>query len=112
MDTFNPPIPPQEGAQGTTRFNVTEIVFGDGYVSSFGNGLHNKFQVWPMTWKGTVAEITPIRDFFDAHAGYKKFLWTPPLGVQGYYVVKEYSPLVEAAGNAQITATFEQRFAP
>lgn len=112
MDTFNPPIPPQEGPSGSNKFNVSEISFGDGYVSSIGEGMNNKRQTWPLTWKGTDAEIIQIRDFFDTQDGYKRFLWTPPLGVQGQWVVKEYSLTPEAAGNAKISASLEQRFGP
>ena len=77
-----------------------------------GEGLNPKIQTWPLTWKGTEAEVQPIADFFDDHEGYKRFLWTPPNGVQGYYAVKEYSYIPSAAGNLVLTATLEQRFAP
>lgn len=112
MDTFSPPIPPQEGPSGEVKFNVTEIGFGDGYVSSFGEGMNNRIQSWPMVWRGTDAEILPIRDFFDDHSGFVRFLWTPPHGTQGQYVVKSYTLVPEAAGNAQISATLIQRFGP
>ena len=110
--TFTPVIPPQEGPNGSVRYTMTEIRFGDGYISSIGEGLNPKSQAWPLTWKGTNAEIQSIIDFFDLHTGYKRFLWTPPFGVQGYYCVKEYGIVPEAAGNASLTATLEQRFAP
>ena len=112
MDTFTPPIPPQEGPSGEFKFNVIDIAFGEGYVSSFAEGMNNRLQTWPMTWKGTDAEVLPIRDFFDAHNGYQRFLWTPPHGVQGQYVVKNYTLVPSAAGNCQITATLIQRFGP
>lgn len=112
MDLFDPPIPPQERPSGDVRFSFKEISFGDGYVTSFGEGLHNKFETWPLTWKGTDAEILPIRDFFDAHAGYIRFLWTPPHGTQGQYVVQGYTLSPEAAGNSQISATLVQRYGP
>lgn len=111
-DTFIPPMPPKSGPSGNVRFNVTELRFGEGYVSSMGEGMNNRRQSWPMTWEGTDAEIEIIADFFDAHEGYKKFFWTPPMGVQGLYIVKEYSLIPEAAGNATINALLEQRFAP
>lgn len=110
--TFTPPIPPQEGPSGDVSFNMREIRFGDGYIESMGEGLNTRSQVWPLTWKGTDAEIQEIADFFDLHSGFQRFYWTPPLGVQGYYCVKKYTLIPEAAGNASINATLEQRFAP
>jgi Phage-related protein len=110
--TFTPAIPPQGGPSGSVKFSMVEIRFGDGYISSMGNGLNTKSQIWPLTWVGTESEIDAIRDFFDLHEGYKRFLWTPPMGVQGYYCVKEYTLIPEAAGNASINVTLEQRFAP
>lgn len=111
-ETFNPPIPPQEGPSGDQIFAVHEIRFGEGYVSTFGEGMNEKVQVWPLTWKGTDAEIEQIKDFFDARKGVESFFWTPPFGVQGYYIVKKYTITPEAAGNASLSATLEQRFAP
>lgn len=109
---FNPPIPPQEGPNGENIFNITSVKFGEGYEQNMGEGLNPKRQSWPLTWAGTDAEINPIADFFDLHEGYKSFLWTPPRGVQGRYVVKRYSHIPEAAGNAKLSATLEQVFYP
>lgn len=112
VDTFNPPIPPQTAPNGEGRFNVSEIQYGEGYVGALGEGINNHRQIWPVTWKGSNAEILEIRDFFVAHKGFISFYWTPPLGVQGLYRVKAYNLVPEAAGNASISATLEEYFAP
>lgn len=112
-DLFNPALPPQEGPDGTVKFNVSEIRFGEGYIGAVGEGINEKVQSWPLTWVGTDAEINPIRTFFDDHYGYESFLWTPPNDVtQGRYRVKEYRYTPMAAGNAKLMATLEQVFYP
>lgn len=111
-EVFTPPIPPQEGAEGDVTLRSTDIRFGDGYRQITGVGMNSKEQVWPLRWVGTEAEVTPIRDFLDLHAGYIPFFWTPPLGVQGKYICKGYRPVAAAAGNFTLSATFEQVFTP
>lgn len=111
-DIFNPPIPPQEGPSGLKRFVVNEIKFGEGYTSRFGDGLNANDQQWPLSWKGTTAEIEPIKDFFDAHNGYESFYWTPPMDTQKMFVVKEYTLVPEAAGNYTLNATLIQSYHP
>lgn len=110
--TFAPAIPPQSGPSGSKKFTVNKIKFGDGYTSRFGEGINDSEQNWPLSWKGTDAEITAIKNFFDAHKGYIAFYWTPPFGVQGLYVVEEYGLVPEAAGNATLNATLVQTFHP
>lgn len=112
VDTFNPPIPPQEGPSGEVNYNAVDVRFGEGYVASFTEGMNEEFQSWPLTWKGTDTEIQPIVDFFRAHKGYISFYWTPPFGVQGLYRVKNFAITPEAAGNASVSATFMQVYAP
>lgn len=112
MAVFNPPVPPQEDPQGATTFNVSRIRYGDGYEGALGEGMNEKIQDWPVTFVGTDAEIIPIRDFFDQHRGYVRFQWTPPLGVQGWYRVESYTIIPSSAGNAKITATLHQVYAP
>lgn len=109
---FNPALPPQEEPSGEAVFNITEVKFGEGYVGANGNGFNEKSETWPLTWAGTYAEITPIRDFFDTHKGYIAFYWTPPLGVQGLYRVKRYSLIPSSGDNAKLSAVLEQVFAP
>lgn len=111
-DTFSPAIPPQAGPSGSKKFIVNKIRFGEGYTSRFGEGINSSEQVWPLSWKGTDAEIEPIKNFFDAHSGYQSFYWTPPMGAVGYYVVEEYNLIPDAAGNSTLNATLVQSFHP
>lgn len=111
VDTFNPTIPPQEEPSGDISYRLSESQFGDGYRQIVGDGLNVKVQKWPLTWKGTVAEVDPIRDFFDAHIGIS-FYWTPPNGVQAKFLVKGYQEIPAAAGNMTLVATLEQMYTP
>jgi len=100
------------GAQGDVTLRIRSARFGDGYSQEVADGIHNKIQNWPMKFSGTKARVLQIQDFLDRHGGYISFYWTPPLGVQGLYKAKKYTPAVEAAGVYSISATFEQAFAP
>lgn len=108
--TFNPTLPPQEGPSGNNRFRVHMVSLGEGYSSAFGEGMNQKVQSWPLSWKGTASEVLPIRDFFDAHLGHRSFYWTPPYGTQGRYQVTEYELVPHSADNVTLSATFEQVF--
>ena len=88
-DTFAPTLPPQEEPTGDINLRVKQTAFGDGYRQIIGDGLNTKQQNWPLTWKGTITEVDPIRDFFDAHVGVS-FNWTPPNGVSGRYICTGY----------------------
>jgi len=111
--TFTPPVPPQEEPNGDVSFNVRETKFGEGYVQTVGDGINTKRQDWSFTFHGTDAEITSIKNFFDARNGYETFYYTPPYeSTAKLFIVKRYQLIPSAAGNGRITATFEQRFAP
>ncbi len=111
VDTFNPAIPPQEEPQGEVMLRVRKTQFGDGYSQVGGDGLNPKVQNWPLVFRGTTAEITPIRDFMDAHIGIS-FYWTPPLGVQGRYACFGYQLIPAVNNNYQLNVKLEQVFFP
>lgn len=112
VETFNPPMPPQTAPSGEGRFAVQEIQFGDGYVGTFTEGMNGHRRSWPVTYKGSIAEIEEIIAFFIRHRGAVSFIWTPPIGPVGRWRVKSYSPVPEAGDNATLTATFEEFFIP
>ncbi|RAU39253.1 phage tail protein [Pseudomonas sp. RIT411] len=103
---------PLSGAQGQIDHRTRTSQFGDGYAQVVGDGPNNRSQSWPLTFKGRRETIIEIRDFLDRHAGYRSFLWTPPLGSIGFYRAKEVS--ISPVGGAvyTLTATFEQAFHP
>lgn len=103
---------PLAGAQGDVILRTLSARFGDGYQQDAADGINNKVQSWPLRFVGDADFIEAIQDFLDRHAGAKSFYWTPPLGVQGRYKVKQYSPAAQAGLVYALTATFEQAFAP
>lgn len=111
-DVFAPAIPPQEDPSATVRNRVRRTQFGDGYAQVVTDGLNVRVQRWPLSYKGTDAEINVIRAFVDSHVGIS-FLWTPPLGVQGRYLfTEEYGLVPSSAGWATLNVTLEQVYFP
>lgn len=106
------PFDIQAGAQGKVKHRVRKAAFGDGYVQRVGDGLNPKTQRWPVSFTGTEEEAQAIADWLDAHPGHISFLWTPPLGVQTYWVCEEYDIAATEIDTYTISATFEQSFVP
>lgn len=103
---------PAPDVQGETTLRTRTAQFGDGYAQTTGDGLNNKAQSWPLSFTRREAEAQAILDFFDRHAGYKAFRWTPPLGELGLWRVSQQSLRPLGGGLYTITATFEQAFHP
>lgn len=97
---------------GTATYRVLKAQFGDGYAQTAADGINNKSQTWPLQFRGVLANIAPIRDFLDARSGYQAFLWTPPMGAQGYYKCTGHTLKPMGAGKYELAATFEQAFQP
>lgn len=97
---------------GTGDFLVKEARFGDGYRQTSADGLNNESQQWPISLVGREPKIRAALDFLRARKGGVSFLWTPPLGDQGYYLCKTYSATPHGNGVFTLTATFEQTFQP
>lgn len=97
---------------GTKTFRVLTAQFGDGYKQSTADGINNVSQSWPLSFTGRASDITPIRDFLDARAGWQSFYWTPPLGTQGLYKCPSYEVKQIGSDVWQISGTFEQSFQP
>lgn len=104
---------PRVEPDGTSRFRVLSARFGDGYSQEVGDGINNETRSWPLEFVGYEREIKPIRDFLRRHAGFRPFLWTPPMEAEaGLFTVLEVR-LRPMGGKAYtLTATFEERFAP
>lgn len=103
---------PQRDTQGDITYRTRTAQFGDGYAQVVGDGINNEQQSWPLTFVRGTDEAEAIRDFFKRHAGYKAFLWTPPLGELGLWRVTTHSLRPMGGGVYTITATFEQAFHP
>lgn len=96
---------------GGGDFTVVESKFGDGYAQNTVIGLNNEVQKWSATTTGFTSEIAAPLAFIRAHKGLS-FLWTPPLGVEGYYTCKSYKPTNQGGSVWTLTMEFEQVFFP
>lgn len=99
---------PINSPQGEIKFRRTVAQFGDGYRQAVGDGINNKMQSWPLQFQGSAAELAPMLDFLDRHAGVMAFYWTPPLGVQGVYEAVGYNPVPVGGGVYTVSVTFQQ----
>lgn len=106
--TWCPSVEPQ----GTINYRTLIARFGDGYQQTMGDGINNRIQSWPLEFTGKEETIKPILTFLDKHAGFRSFLWTPPLGEQGYYKAVQPQLTALGAGNYTLSVTFEQIFKP
>ena len=107
------PFTVDAGTNGATTFRVKKAQFGDGYTQRAQDGINSSTRKWNITVAERYAfEMQPIKDFLDARAGARSFLWTPPNGVQGFYICEGYSESPAVAGLTTLTAVFEEDFAP
>ncbi len=101
------------GTSGQGVFRTRSARFGDGYVQDAGDGLNNEMQTWTHSASDLDSDtLDEIMYFLRAHKGYKKFYWTPPNGVQGCYVCKQYTMNPGEGELRTFTAVFEQRSMP
>lgn len=98
---------------GGGDFTINEAKFGDGYTQSVAIGINAEVQRWSVSTNAYEAEMRDdIVAFLRSHKGVV-FYWTPPLGVQGYYVCKDgWKSNYQGGGLWVISLTFEQRFMP
>ncbi|MCD0495908.1 phage tail protein [Achromobacter sp. MY14] len=97
---------------GATTFRRLTAQFGDGYRQVAGDGINNKVQSWPLTFAGSKAEMQAVLAFLDRHAGIASFLWTPPMGTEGYYEAPTYNLNPVGGDTYTVSATFQQVFKP
>ena len=111
-DTFN--VCPTPDSQGTTTLRTRVAQFGDGYSQAVPDGINNRVYAWALVWRGKSATMAPIAAFLDAHQGATSFYWTPPgLGSpQGLYRCASYTAQCQGNDAWQVSATFQQVFAP
>ena len=109
-DTFNYPL--QAGSAATVKHRTRKAQFGDGYSQGVGDGVNVTTKDWNVKFWGVPSVIDPIRTFLDTHHEGNSFYWTPPRGVQGYYVCNGYTETPGDADQVTITALFEQVFRP
>lgn len=113
MALFNPSIPPQVDPSGQHRFRSNRVQFGDGYMAVTGDGMNSKDTTWTVTYRGTDAEINPIKAFLNTHGTHQSFEWVDPEGVLGrYLMVDGYDETPSDSGNNEIRVTLLRKNVP
>ncbi|WP_341767799.1 phage tail protein [Achromobacter spanius] len=97
---------------GTVTFRRLTAQFGDGYRQVAGDGINNKVLSWPLTFAGTKRDMEAVAAFLDRHAGIASFLWTPPMGTEGYYEAPTYNINPLGGDVYSVSTTFQQVFRP
>lgn len=97
---------------GTASFRRLTAQFGDGYRQVAGDGINNKVQSWPLTFSGDKKDMAALAAFLDRHAGIRSFLWTPPMGEEGFYEAPAYTLNPVGGDVYSVSATFQQVFRP
>ena len=105
-DTFTWPVTTESSGGG--EFKTTRTAFGDGYSQEVANGLNNEEQKWSVVFVGNKPEVETVLAFIRAKYGAQSFYWKPPLGVQGFYRCKKYTPRREGGFVWTLTMEFEQ----
>jgi phage-related protein len=95
----------------TISYRVVETQFGDGYKQTSTDGINTKDESYTFKVHALEKEARQIMAFFDEHAGWKSFLWTPPLGELGLYTCVDPKPKAEGGGLYSISGTFVKSFA-
>lgn len=102
---------PDNGAECEYKPRILSGQFGDGYEQRVADGINHNPESHSLTWSAqTLAERNAIVDFLKARGGVEAFNWTPPAGVAGTYVCKEWSASPTTAIAHRVTATFTQVF--
>jgi len=109
MEIFTWPF--RRNLRGRISHRTLSAQFGDGYSQEAEDGINARGESWPLEFFGTEQELLPIKEFLDRHGGWKRFLWTPPLGVQGVFknATGEYELVPLGGGWFTLTVTFKSR---
>lgn len=95
----------------TIGYRVIETQFGDGYVQTSADGINTKDESYQIrVVLKSEAEATEVMDFFDRHAGYKTFLWKPPLGKMSLFRCSDPTPSPQGGNVFVITGTFVKSY--
>jgi len=111
MATFT--FTPSFEATESSKPNVRQVQFGDGYSQRLTVGLNQNPKEWGLVFsERTDTERDNILAFLDARAGAESFDWTPPRGTAGKYICEEWQVTLRAYNFNTIQATFRQVFEP
>ena len=116
-DTFTPPVAPSTDLTAQTTARVNEAGFGDGYVQRTPDGLNSLDQTVSLQWADTLtkAQVTEIRQFFEAKLGATPFFYQlPDEDAPRKWVCKTWSRAYQRhpLGLYTLRAEFTEDFSP
>ena len=94
-------------AKPEMTISETTAQFGDGYAQVVAKGINPVSERWPVTFRGSREEVLEIDAFFRRNAG-RPFQWLTPLGFDGWFKTRSFSPAWQGGAEWTISATFEQ----
>lgn len=103
---------PKVAAQADTSFRTRKAQFGDNYAQVAGDGINPVTAQWSVSFTGDEAYVLAIKAFLKRHAGWKSFIWKPPLDPVGLW--RSESLQIATHGNDKYTlsTTFIQAYHP
>ncbi|WP_407861201.1 phage tail protein [Escherichia coli] len=100
---------PREGMKMASKPSVVTVRYGDGYSQRRAAGLNAQLKTWsPVFRVQGEREIRALNDFLDAHAGYRAFLWRPPLVNRLVRVICPEWDVSNLGGYTDFSCRFEQ----
>lgn len=110
METFTFK-PTTESASGAVKPRTLTAQYGDGYRQVCGDGINNLVQSWTLEFLGGEDEISDVKDFLDARAGYDPFLWKPPFSDTALeWTAGNYTLTPQGGTVWKLSVTFTQFF--
>ncbi|TIX27745.1 phage tail protein [Mesorhizobium sp.] len=76
--TFNPPVAPSPGTRNKPEIKLLKADFGDGYTQTSPDGLNHIRRTLSLNWECLLPwQKDQIVQFFEDHAGWEPFYYTP-----------------------------------
>lgn len=97
-------------AQVASTNNMRSAQFGNGFIQSASSGINTRRRSSSIV-HGSSRHWREVYDFCNEHVT-KPFIWTPPDGKMGVFIVKPDSVSLKpiSGGLYEVSATFEERF--
>ena len=109
-----PAITPTYGAAKTSKPNMRQVQFGDGYAQVTRFGLNQNPKTWSLRWEISETDADTIETFLDARADDgATFSWTPLDSSTSYkWRCFSWTKSLIYKNRVSLKATFVQYFEP
>ncbi len=109
-----PAITPTYGAAKTSKPNMRQVQFGDGYAQVIRFGLNQNPKIWNLRWEISETDADTIEAFLDDRAGDgATFNWSPLDETATYkWRCFSWTKSLIYKNRVSLKATFVQYFEP